>query len=318
MLFLERDDRWYYAAFPVAIVWANLHASVALAPAIVLARLAGALATGGVRSLRSNRDLVMLPAVLLAHALHAVRRAAAGVGVEPCHEPDPPLHSRVAAAELGQRVVPLRRVADRPRDRRGRRRDADARQDAQLPGGPVVYCGALCNPEHGVVCDRRGAARGARFGRALPADRRSGARRRGSQSPLAASRRSRSRLRSAAFAMVKIQARQPAPMPLAAIERLAADGASHRLFCENFTWCSAALQHPTLRVFIDGRCDAYPLPVWKSYVATIQTRPAWSSALRYGVDTVIAGRGALESALASSPHWGRTYRDGAYVVFRRD
>ena len=96
----------------------------------------------------------------------------------------------------------------------------------------------------------------------------------------------------AAFAMVKAQSHLTVPPPLAAIERLAADGAPHRLFCENFTWCSAALQHPTLRVFIDGRCDAYPLPVWRRYVATIQTRPAWSSDLsRYGVDAVIAGRG---------------------------
>ncbi|MFY9720012.1 MAG: hypothetical protein WAK16_10250, partial [Candidatus Cybelea sp.] len=34
VLFLERRDRWYYAAFPAAVVWANLHATVAIAPVL--------------------------------------------------------------------------------------------------------------------------------------------------------------------------------------------------------------------------------------------------------------------------------------------
>ena len=66
MLFIERRDRWYYAAFPATVVWANLHASVTLAPVLVLARLAATVADGGLRALRSSRDLLMLPAVVLA------------------------------------------------------------------------------------------------------------------------------------------------------------------------------------------------------------------------------------------------------------
>jgi len=98
------------------------------------------------------------------------------------------------------------------------------------------------------------------------------------------------------------------------------DGRPHRLLCENFTWCSIALEDPNLRVFIDGRCDAYPIAIWDAYISTIQARPKWSSDLaNYNVDAVVARQGSqLESALAASPAWGRTYRDDSYVVFRRD
>jgi hypothetical protein len=123
----------------------------------------------------------------------------------------------------------------------------------------------------------------------------------------------------AAMSLIRIQHYGPARLPTAAIASLD-DGADHRLFCENFTWCSVALAYPTLHVFIDGRCDAYPLAIWHQYISTIEVGSSWGRPLGvYRVDTVVAQRGSrFAIALAENADWRRAFEDRAYVIFRHE
>ncbi len=123
---------------------------------------------------------------------------------------------------------------------------------------------------------------------------------------------------ASAFGLARIQAHEPPPLPASAIASLAQDRAGHRLFCENFTWCSMALQYSNVRVFIDGRCDGYPLDVWRRYATTMEVRPSWRAPLeRYRVDSVLAQRGSpLATALGHSQAWRTTFSDERFVVFR--
>ncbi len=90
----------------------------------------------------------------------------------------------------------------------------------------------------------------------------------------------------------------PPAVPAVAIARLAAGGGQQRLFCENFSDCSLALQYSNVKVFLDGRCDPYPLDVWRSYVSAIRVEPGWRDILaRYDVNAVVA---PLDSPLAQA------------------
>ncbi len=77
-----------------------------------------------------------------------------------------------------------------------------------------------------------------------------------------------------AVGMVRVRAKEPPRLPFAAIAQIGALGGDHNLFCEDFTWCSVALAYPGLHVFIDGRCDAYPLPVWREYASALNAAGA--------------------------------------------
>ncbi|HVN68602.1 MAG TPA: hypothetical protein VMU38_02985 [Candidatus Binatia bacterium] len=317
MLCIERRDRWYYAAFPAAILWANVHASVALAPAIVLTRLAATIVDDGFR-LRVSRDLMMLPAVVVATFCT-------------------PLGWRLPYLALTMIGSPIRHYIQEWQP--------PGLQDASFLYGalPLAIAILLGGASTLIREKRRSFPAALLFAAALFAFRNT-ALFAIVAAPLAAQGLSarfprlyrlgdRAReLEPAAFAgiaiavalaaiaLVRAQQRGPARLPTAAVATIAADRAGHRIFCENFTWCSIALGYPRLRVFIDGRCDAYPIPVWQQYVSTIAVRRAWSEPLKAdGVDFVVAQRGSgLARALAKTPHWGRTYDDASYVVFHRD
>ena len=66
LYFLQRRDRWYYATVPVVVVWANVHASAALAPAFLAARIVGEMLDGGLYAPAALRDPRILPLTLLA------------------------------------------------------------------------------------------------------------------------------------------------------------------------------------------------------------------------------------------------------------
>ncbi len=65
LFFLEREDRWQWATIPTVILWANLHASVMIAPAIVVARAIGRVGDGGWKALRNGRELAILAGTAL-------------------------------------------------------------------------------------------------------------------------------------------------------------------------------------------------------------------------------------------------------------
>jgi hypothetical protein len=79
--------------------------------------------------------------------------------------------------------------------------------------------------------------------------------------------------------------RSPLPLgsfhpPQREFAALAATTGDHRIFCTDFTDCSVALQFPNLRVFLDGRADAFPLAVWKDFNTIRFAEPGWDERLQ--------------------------------------
>lgn len=108
-------------------------------------------------------------------------------------------------------------------------------------------------------------------------------------------------------------------LPRSAVATLAKVPGTHNLYCENFAWCSVALDRPNLRTFVDGRCDAFPPKVWNDYLAVERVSPSWPVVLaRWKVDSVLVDKNnALAQAIALSRDWYVFYRDQRYEVFLR-
>ena len=317
MLFIERRDRWYYAAFPATVVWANLHASVTLAPVLVLARLAATVADGGLRALRSSRDLLMLPAVVLATFCTPfgwrLPALAIALSTSPIRhyiqEWQPPgLHD--ASFVFGALPLALAIVLG------GR---ALLKEKLQLFPTAIVFVAALLASRNTPLFAIVAAPLAAR-GLDLRFPKISALGKKARELEPVALPMIVIAVALAGFVLVAEQRHEPPPLPTIAIASLGNDRAAHRLLCENFTWCSVALGYPTLRVFIDGRCDGYPLPIWQKYISTIQIRKDWSAPLtEYAVDSVLAQSGSpLALAMAKTPQWRQTYSDASFILFRHN
>ncbi len=85
-------------------------------------------------------------------------------------------------------------------------------------------------------------------------------------------------------AIFAVMLRSPLPLgsfhpPQREFATLAATSGEHRIFCSDFTDCSVALQFPNLRVFLDGRADAFPPSVWSDFNAIRAADPGWDALL---------------------------------------
>jgi len=318
MLFIERRDRWYYAALPTAICWANLHASVALAPVIVLGRIGATVASKGLRGLRSSRDLLMLAGVAAAMFCTPLGVRLPSFALALVNSPirhyitewqPPSWHD--ASFLFGALPLALAIVV-------GGRTTLLQTKLQSFPAAILLAAAlfAFRNTALFAIVAAPLAARG--LDAFFPRIRTAGERMR--ELEPAALVAIGLALVLSAVALVRIQSLEPARLPTAAMATLAGDHSGHRVFCEDFSWCSIALGYPDLRVFIDGRADAYPLWTWREYAATIKATGTWSTTLRdRGVDAVVSQRGSpLALALRRQPHWGTAYQDAGYVLFRRD
>ena len=318
MLFVERRDRWAYLSFPVAIVWANLHASVMVAPAIVLTRVAASFAEGGFRGLRTGRDIYLLPLTLLATlctplGLKLPAYALSLVGSPIRHFIVEWQPSGIHDGSFLFGALPLAVMILAGGSKNVNRSKVQSYPAALLF---IATLFASRNIPLFAICAAPLAAKG--LGIRFPDLRAFGDRIR-SLEPAALTSIGVAVVLSASF-LLWAQRHEPSRLPNSAIASLAADRTNHRVFCENFAWCSLALQYRNLRVFMDGRCDPYPLDVWQSYVAAIGLKKSWGETLhRYRVDAVVTSRGgAFANALAKDPEWRAAFRDSGYVVFRRD
>jgi hypothetical protein len=89
-------------------------------------------------------------------------------------------------------------------------------------------------------------------------------------------------------------------LPLGTARALLAEARTPpRVFCEDFSWCSIFLNEPA-RFFMDGRCDPYPARMWREYREVIDGSRRWASILDdERIDAVLVRRnGALASLLA--------------------
>jgi len=104
--------------------------------------------------------------------------------------------------------------------------------------------------------------------------------------------------------------------PLAAVAKMPGERA---IFCADFAWCSLALGVPNERVFLDGRADPYPPPVWQEMSAITGLEPGWRQVLdRRGINTIVAGRySPLDQALGLTRGWRLAYVDASYVLYVR-
>ena len=108
-------------------------------------------------------------------------------------------------------------------------------------------------------------------------------------------------------------------LPKTAVATLAGVPGTHNLYCEDFAWCSLALQERNLRTFLDGRCDPFPARVWKDYLSVQRVTPQWYRVLsRWKVDSVLVDRNnSLAQAIALRHDWHLFYRDRRYEIFLR-
>jgi hypothetical protein len=109
-------------------------------------------------------------------------------------------------------------------------------------------------------------------------------------------------------------------LPKTAIVSLADLRGTHNLYCEDFAWCSLALQKDNLRTFLDGRCDPFPYSVWSDYLAVERVSPSWNRVLkRWNVDAVLVAKSnSLAQALQLRRDWHIFYHDRRYEIFLRD
>lgn len=95
-----------------------------------------------------------------------------------------------------------------------------------------------------------------------------------------------------------------------------------RIFCEDFAWCSLFLGAPgAATVFMDGRSDPYPPQIWREYRDVIDGKHDWASILdRRRIDTILVRRdSALDSLLADEGSWRPISADhGARLYVRKN
>jgi hypothetical protein len=117
---------------------------------------------------------------------------------------------------------------------------------------------------------------------------------------------------AAALAATSIAAWRMAPsmqsIPSAVAQSLVANTRSRpRVFCEDFAWCSLFLSPASsARVFMDGRADPYPPALWREYRDVIDGRSDWASILDGDrINAVMVRRdSALDSLMAArAPAW---------------
>jgi hypothetical protein len=101
---------------------------------------------------------------------------------------------------------------------------------------------------------------------------------------------------------------------------LAADGRSHRVYCTNVDWCDGALASaPEVRVFMDGRIEAYPDATQTRKREIGNLKDHWTKQLADdGVDAIVAAQDrAFAGLIALMPGWSATATSDGAVLYER-
>jgi len=122
-----------------------------------------------------------------------------------------------------------------------------------------------------------------------------------------------------ALVIVALEARLP-PTPYAARAAVAAVRAlpgAQRVYCENFSWCSLFADDPRVRVFLDGRTDAYPRTVFAAWARARAASPGWEPLLaERGTTVILAGTdGVLARAASRTRGWHVAFVGAGITVF---
>jgi hypothetical protein len=90
-----------------------------------------------------------------------------------------------------------------------------------------------------------------------------------------------------------------------------------RVYCENFSWCSLFAGDPHARVFLDGRTDAYPSAVFAAWARARAAAPGWEPLLaERGTTVILAGTGgALARAASRTGRWRAAFAGAGITVY---
>jgi hypothetical protein len=104
----------------------------------------------------------------------------------------------------------------------------------------------------------------------------------------------------------------------AVVQRLAADGKPHRLFCYYPEWCNLALMRnaDTVRVFMDERRTSYPAAVRRDAIVIRFMWRGWRKRLdAWGIDAIETPNGDLAGVLMLLPEWKRVWTSNDTWLF---
>jgi hypothetical protein len=107
--------------------------------------------------------------------------------------------------------------------------------------------------------------------------------------------------------------------PQSLIERLAADGRPHSVYCSFAEWCDYAIGNGNLRVWMDGRVERASFETRDMQRIVARVEPGWSERLRRsGIDAIVVRHtDALATLLGMSRDWASLAGDDNTQLFVR-
>jgi hypothetical protein len=112
----------------------------------------------------------------------------------------------------------------------------------------------------------------------------------------------------------------PAMFPVKAADFIESNDLAQRIFSKD-QWGGYLIYRfgGRTKVFIDGRSDFYGREFLEEYTRVADVKPAWNTVLeQYGVGVVLVPtEHALSSVLQLSPEWRRIYTDSVATIFER-
>jgi hypothetical protein len=319
VLLLEYDESWSIGAIAVAVLWANAHASVMLAPVVSAIWTIGAFCDTRRFDTRVRRGLIVTLASAAATCatplgyhlpLYAIELMRSPIRHAIAEWQPSSIHSIAFAAG----IVPLALTAA-ILGMRGMR----LHWRVLLPFGTGLLLSFTAIRNVPIAAILMAPPVAGLLGTVLPDRGRLVAMLR---EPLVATVVVAATLAGTLAVASRVRAELSAShdLPFRAIAVAASLPGTRRLYCQDFAWCSLALAYRNLRTFVDGRCDAFPLSVWRDYLAIDRAKPGWPAALlRYRVNTVLAARNRpLARELATSSDWTIVSNGERYVLFARE
>ena len=108
-------------------------------------------------------------------------------------------------------------------------------------------------------------------------------------------------------------------LPKKALVALERTPGTHHLFCTDFAWCGDVLGSKNVQTFLDGRCDPFPLRIWRDYKSIAFLESDWRRKLANSrIDTILAKKSErLGQAVRLLPEWKMLYNDKTFIVYVR-
>jgi hypothetical protein len=310
MLFvIERPQKWL--AIPIVVLWANLHASVVIAPVILALRTIGDLWEDRSLTRRVLQDAVLVAGAFAALFINPFGWHLLAYAAWLMQHPVRAYINEWQATNLGNFklyacILPLG-FATLYSIYRGRLSKADL---LLCVTSLILAMMAIRNIPVAAIIAAPAAFYGA-LGkvklRIRPSERRL-------EVVMA------SIILMTAAIIVATRARSPGgqPLPFDAVKAIASvSGGERRLYCEDWGWCSLALGLPHVRVLMDGRTDPFPVEVLSDSVKLWQADPQWRAIVkRYRINTMLLYEGSpLSRAISEDRSWVSYQRGSTYVVF---